>query len=524
MSSPVARKGVLVAVVAVTTALSTWLAVEVTRRQSDPAMVPDVELGPNATALEMKWSTEGVGDRFTPLPDASVDMTFLPNLRSVRTWKTRVPLSTNTAGFRYPHEFEPKEPRTFRVIVLGDSFVASAAARFEDGAAPQLQAILERAIRSDAGGRPPEIEVYPVGIGGWNIISELDYLIHNLHVLQPDVVVHVVNGNDLDSGYGFVLGNYRSASYDAQRVFGSTYVSIASPKLSQGFARAKGLVASYLIPESRRRYTLAAERIDRLQDLLQRHFEAPYFMCVLTPALRYGFGESLRGIVPPARVLLGPRAMRGNSLAPLDRHPNREGYRYLALALAHALHDHRVLSLDPASLAEEGAYDPYSTLESNPASLGDAMESFAVDEIPAVARADGERLRPRRAARGVVGGVYRGTRLSPESIFALARAPEATHLDVVVTFPAKPALDGGTLAIWIDGVRSAELPMEPGRQSVRVALPETSDEVPSVPLVEVSLRADRYYTDPRHEMIDGVFGYAPKVGRLVRLEVSSGSG
>ena len=513
MHSSGGRRAILALWIALTTGLAAWWGFHLVG--TPPPEVPDAEVGEQATALEMKWSVEGVGDRFTPLPDPDVDMTFLPNLDGVPTWKTGVPLTTNSAGFRYPKEFGPKPPGTFRVVVLGDSFVASAAGRYEDGIAPQLEQMLTRALAADAES-PERVEVYPIGIGGWNIISELEFLTHNLHRLEPDVVLHVVNANDLDSGFGFVLGNYRSTAYDAQRVFGTTYASIASPKKSQRRAKLKGLVGSYLIPESRRRYGMAAERIERLQDLLRRELEADYLLSVLSASIQYGLGEALRGIVPHERILLAPAAMRGHNLAPLDRHPNREGYRLLALSLAHALNDFGILPLREDALAAEGEYAPYSSLDAEPATREDAEKRFHVDEIPSEIRGDRDHLRPRDGARSVVGGVYRGAVLSPEAMFALSRPKDATHIEVEVQFPRVPALDGGTMQVWIDGVPSGELPMQPGLQKARLPLPPGKSER----LVEVALRADRFYTEPHHGMIDGVFGYAPKVGSLARLAVT----
>lgn len=512
MKSSRTRRAILVLWIGVVTGLATYWGFRLVETSGPD--VREAEVGAQATALEMKLSVGGFGDRFTPLPDPDVDMTFLPGLEEVPTWKTGVPLTTNAAGFRYPEEFGRKRPDTFRVVILGDSFVASAAARYEDGIAPQLQGMLTRALPENGAG-PHRVEVYPIGISGWNVISEVDFLTHNLHRLAPDVVLHVVNGNDLDSGYGFILGNHRSASYDGQGVFGTTYSSIASPNRSQRRTGFKGLIGSHLIPESRRRYGLAAERIGRLQRLLRSEFDAPYLLYVLSPPMYYGVGESLRGVVPHERILLAPFEVRRHNLAPLDRHPNREGYRLMALNLAHALRDFDVISLREEALADEGEYVPYSTLHADPSSRADAESRFRVDEIPSGFHATRRGLRPREAARSVVGGVYRYSELSPDAIFALARPEDATHLKVEVRFPDVPALDGGTMHVWIDGVRSGELPMRPGRREARLALPPG----PADTLVEVALRSDRFYTEPHHGMIDGIFGYAPKVGALVRLSV-----
>lgn len=511
--SSTSRTIALVAMVVATTGLATWLSVELVRGTASDA-APEVAVGEQATALEMKWSVEGSGDRFTPLPDPSVDMTFLPDLREVPTWKTGVPLTTNSAGMRFPREFGPKDDDTFRVIVLGDSFVASTAGKYEDGIAPQLEGMLQRALV--AGDGPTRIEVYPLGVGGWNVISEVDYLIHNLHRFEPDVVLHVLIRNDLDNGFGFILGNFRSSTYDAQDVFGSTPFSISSPRRSQRRGNAKGLVSSYLIPESRRRYSIAAERISRLQDLLRRNGDAPYVPYVIWPPMTFGLVQALDGVVEPERILIAPPERRGNSLLPLDAHPNREGYRHIAQNLAFALAELDVLPLDEANLANEGKHAPAGRASDEPRDLESTLRTFEVDQFPDTIRAAKGKLRPKEAARTVVGGFYRGNVMSPHATIALRRPPEATHVDLTIEFPDVPALDGGVMRVIIDERKERKVPMSPGRHDVRVRLPPAESEVP---LVQITFDANRYYTEPEHRMIDGVFGYAPKSGRLLRASV-----
>lgn len=515
MPQSLARKLALLGMILVTTGAATWISFELVVR-SELGAESEALVASDATALELKWSAKGVGDRFSPLPDPLVDMTFLPGLDGVPTWKTGVPLTTNAAGFRYPRDFEPKSPGTFRVVVLGDSFVASAGGRFEDGAGPQLEGMLRRAAPPDA----PNIEVYPLGIGGWNVVSQVNYLIHNLHRFAPDVVVHVLNTNDLDSGFGFVLGNHRSSTYDSQRVFGNTYYSIASPRKTQGRRKIKGLLGSYLIPESKRRYEIAARQIGRLQDLLDRHLEAPYLVYVLTPTMTYGLGEVLAGVVPDERILVAPPDVRANTLAPLNGHPNREGYRYMALSLAHALHERGFLALDRARLEDEGDYAPYRTLAESRHDRVSVLESYEVDRIPASVRAGNGRLRPPDAARSIVGGFYRANGLSPHATLVLRRPKEATQAEVTISFPSKPALDGGTMTVRIDQEVEQTLPMRAGVHVVRIPLPSPSA---SGDLVEITLQSDRYYTEPEHGMVDGVFGYAPKSGFLLGAEVKGGA-
>jgi hypothetical protein len=149
-------------------------------------------------------------DIFTPVPDPEIDAVYMPGLEEAPAWATGVPLTTNTAGLRYPKEIRPKASGTYRILVLGDSFVAAHAARYEEGVAPQLEALLERTAHKEAMGIE-RFEVIPVAVSGWNVFAEIGFVLHNLHILQPVLVVHALNHNDVDGGSGFIQGNRRSS-------------------------------------------------------------------------------------------------------------------------------------------------------------------------------------------------------------------------------------------------------------------------------------------------------------------------
>jgi hypothetical protein len=103
--------------------------------------------------------------------------------------------------------------------------------------------------------------------------------------------------------------------------------------------------------------------------------------------------------------------------------------------------------------------------------------------------------------------------LSPRSAFVLGRPEDSTHVEIALHFPRVAALDGGTTKVLIDGEHRETVEMAAGSPIVRVPLGPAQ---PGLPLVEVVLESDRYYTEPRHAQIDGVFGYAPKSGKLIR--------
>jgi hypothetical protein len=106
-------------------------------------------------------------------------------------------VSINSHGLR-DREMEPAKPAgTFRVLMIGDSFVEGAQVPFEDGVAKRLEATL----RAQAGDRP--LDVVNGGNAGFGTGQELLFLDNDGRTYQPDLVVLVYFiDNDLpDNGY-----------------------------------------------------------------------------------------------------------------------------------------------------------------------------------------------------------------------------------------------------------------------------------------------------------------------------------
>jgi len=106
-------------------------------------------------------------------------------------------VSINAHGLR-DREIEPaKPPGTFRVLMLGDSFVEGAQVPLEDTVARRLEGLLA----SRAGGR--RLDVVNAGNAGFGTGQELLYLENDGRAYQPDLVVLVYFvDNDLpDNGY-----------------------------------------------------------------------------------------------------------------------------------------------------------------------------------------------------------------------------------------------------------------------------------------------------------------------------------
>jgi len=471
---------------------------------------------------EIMMRARGLYDMFSPVPDPKIDMTFFPNMKEQRAWKTNVTLFTNSSGFRFPREFAEKKEGTFRVVLLGDSYVVGAGSPFEHSLSPQLEAMLNRALIPEKLTQS-KIEVYPLGVGGWNIFSEVAFLIHNMHIIKPDLVIHCLCQNDMDSGYGFILGHVRSNTYDAQSMFGPTRMSVSSPSLA--FRSSKqgkpvyGLIGSYLIPESKSRFKAAAWQAQRLRKLLRQHCDAGYLLFLFKSHIAYGVKETFANFMKMDEIIFCPEEIKRNNLLPLDPHPNKEGYRYVALALAQYLRTRHLLPLDEDALSREGAYDPFETLETKPG-LGtrEAIELLLMTEkIPRFLKVTEKGLQPEEGMRAVVGGLWRGGILSIRTVLVLSRGQECTKLRFELLFPPHPALDGGMMTILINGKRRSVIKMESvdGETTKHALSLEKSDLGDE--LVEIVLQADTYFTEMSHTYKNGVFGYAPLCGKLISV-------
>lgn len=443
---------------------------------------------------------------FTPVADPGLDFVFYPGMRDDPSWKTQVPLSTNWSGMRDPRELLPKADGVFRVILLGDSMVAAQAARYEDGVAPQLETLLtERAVRPASKTR---FEVFPIAVPGWNLFSSVRFAVHNLHVLQPDLAVLCLNRNDMDSGSGFVVGHTLVSTYDLQRLRGHSHASLASPHyFLRGDAGCWGLVASDLIPESRRRFEMAGAEVG---DLAQRLSGiGAKFVCYLyDDYLAPGLARTLPQDIDRRDVLLGPKEVTENNLLPADGHPDRTGHGLLAKVLA-AHFDARGMLAVPGLTQ----VPTFVSLAERPVDSQATRATFAVAEIPKGFTIEAGAMVPAAGVRCIVGGLYPTGALSPDAVFVLRSERRPRAVRVGIDFADAPALRGGRLEIHVGGVLAGSMPTQ-GRQVVEVPIPEQAE---MDDLIEVRLTADSYCTNPVQGLQAGVWQAAPRVGTLVQV-------
>lgn len=104
----------------------------------------------------------------------------------------QVEIKTNSHGFRERELPHRKEPGTFRIVVLGDSFIEGATLPWED-AFPQ---VLEKRLNAQSAGR--RFEVLGLGISAYGTRHEYLALKHYGRRYEPDLVILAFfTGNDV---------------------------------------------------------------------------------------------------------------------------------------------------------------------------------------------------------------------------------------------------------------------------------------------------------------------------------------
>jgi hypothetical protein len=107
------------------------------------------------------------------------------------TEEYRVHLTYNSRGIRGPERPYEKSPGTFRVVVIGDSFVEGYMVPLRDRVTEVLEALLKA-----RGPRRP-VEVIALGTAGYSTDQELLWLESEGLRYQPDVVVAMFYANDV---------------------------------------------------------------------------------------------------------------------------------------------------------------------------------------------------------------------------------------------------------------------------------------------------------------------------------------
>lgn len=184
-------------------------------------------------------------------------------------------VTINDAGMRDREHALEKPDGTFRILVLGDSFMEAYQVSFEEA----FSSLLERALGAEAEG---EVEVINAGVSGWGTDDQLRYLTHYGIEYDPDLVLVVMTlHNDVSDNLRQYWHTLRDGDLVEQEREPIPLLEFASLRVKRYLAARLQLVQVWR--EVRHRQE-AIEAGDQLVSHVEQLFQSP------TPErIEYGF-------------------------------------------------------------------------------------------------------------------------------------------------------------------------------------------------------------------------------------------
>lgn len=265
--------------------------------------------------------------------------------------ETRV--QTNRTGHRAPREYaRPKPEGTYRVLLLGDSQTFGHGVEYEATFGQRIELALQEQFPS------VRVEVINSGVGGYNLYQEAAYLEHEGLSFEPDAILILFIGNDLELPI-FLLSAPGPLAID--RLYLGEL--LAGSRDSPGNWWPPPIPTGLYVPPGYQHmagidgYRTALQRIGaatRERGIAVLNFvdDEAALQCFGNPATRAAireFGASV-GILEPPFVY-----PRGLALSEDDAHLNPEGHQRLAEQMLDAL---RANGIAPplAAVAERDAF------------------------------------------------------------------------------------------------------------------------------------------------------------------------
>ncbi len=371
----------------------------------------------------------------------------------------------------------PKPAGVLRVVLSGDSFVFGYGATAEHRVGAYLREMLQP---GDAGA---SVEVLHVGISSWDVIAECAYLRRQLSLLQPDVVLHFTNNNDLDDVAGVRGFGAMSVFSPRDRARAGTLVT-AAYATRLGFSTFGPLEAA-IDHEGRTRYAAAEAAISRLARAVEQG------------GGRYCMIGNWRGHNAVARAELAANlradqfafvanAWAGDSanwVNEQDAHWGAQGAGEMAEAVHELLRRRRLLP--PALVPERSSSAPSFEAIFAAAEHESAGPPESAEERGAGIQSRVDLPLDAAAARHVYAGLAVDGAAEPLVVMVLACAG-ATALELGLERLPRPELDGA-VSVSVEGIEIGHFSLQgPPRESIRFALPVA---VVQRPFVSVALQA-----------------------------------
>ncbi|MEZ6194372.1 MAG: SGNH/GDSL hydrolase family protein [Planctomycetota bacterium] len=408
---------------------------------------------------------------------------------------------TDEWGFRRRAGPEP-EDGAFRIVLLGDSVAYGYGVADEDCLGHRLEEHLARGLPE---GMPRPV-VHTIAAPGWNSRNAVRAMIAHEPRLEPDLVIFLPIGNDLDDGFGVLENGHRSDSYDPFGPIDRPHVTGTSiGMLGHGLrTRLKKEIREPaqigdccalnggVTPESVRRYRAQARRLADLGERLRAHGRS--FLVAYPTSDIYE-----RRMMRYFRELPGPRPEEAGLIdwvLPKDRLATDPHWRpdfndEMARRLAAILAERELVP----GLPKEGRVAPADEYADRAfAALDDAALEAECEKYDAYSRSvlvseidfdDG------RGFWQVYGGIWHDAAIERAAWLALARG-DGRELELVVDWDPKLGLElPATLEIEVQGVRLEPERIErgdgrPRRVRIRRPLPP---EALAADVVDVMLRS-----------------------------------
>lgn len=146
-------------------------------------------------ACELVLRALGVGYTVYVWTDPVVGVAHIPGVKSRSRTEDGSWVTINSDGLRGPEAVLEPPPGSFRIALLGDSFIEG----FEVPYSKTVGEVLERRL---ADLRDTPVEVLNFGVGGYGTTQELLTLQHKVWKYSPDLVLlAVTTGNDISDNY-----------------------------------------------------------------------------------------------------------------------------------------------------------------------------------------------------------------------------------------------------------------------------------------------------------------------------------